>query len=269
MFIDLIIPTSIVGGMGLVFGLGLSVASNLFEVQADEWVAKVREVLPGANCGACGQTGCDGFAESVVNKESSINGCPVGGQEVANKIAEILGTKAESMVEKTARVMCAGTYEKCKVKFDYTGIEDCTAAAGLFAGPSACSFGCVGLGNCVKACAFDAIVVKDGLAQVIEAKCKACGKCIEACPKKIIEMVPKKSEYSVTCSSKDKGAVVRKNCTIGCIGCGKCSKVCPVSAITVNGTLAKINTEVCTNCGECAAACPIGAIKKITCCIGS
>lgn len=263
---DLIVPTSIVGGMGLLLGLGLSIASKMFEVKVDERIAMVREVLPGANCGACGQSGCDAFAESVVNKQSRVNGCPVGGQEVADKIGEILDIKAEAVVEQNARVMCAGTYETCKVKYDYSGIEDCASAGSLFAGPSSCSYGCVGLGNCVKACDFDAIIVENGLARVIEAKCRACGKCIEACPKKIIEMVSKKGEYAVTCSSMDKGAVVRKNCTVGCIGCGKCSKVCPVGAITVNGTLAKINSEACTNCGECAAVCPTRAINKVRCC---
>ncbi|NMB33586.1 MAG: RnfABCDGE type electron transport complex subunit B [Clostridium sp.] len=258
----LIISTSVVGGMGLVLGMGLSIASKMFEVKVDPRVAKVREVLPGANCGACGQTGCDAFAQCVVEGECEINGCTVGGQELADKLGEILGVKAQTVEEKVAKIMCGGTHEVCKSKFDYAGILDCAAAANLFGGPSACTYGCVGLGDCVRACPFDAIVIKDGLANIIESKCRACGKCVEACPKNIIEMVLKKGRYSVSCSSMDKGGIVRKNCEVGCIGCRKCSKVCPTDAISFAGTLAKIDTAVCINCGECAAVCPTGAIEN-------
>lgn len=262
---ELLLPTSLVGGLGLIFGLGLAFASKKFEVKTDERIAAVREVLPGANCGACGFTGCDGFAEGVVNGKCKVNGCPVGGETVAKAISDILGVEAEATVAKSARVMCGGTCTSCKTKFDYSGIEDCAAAVSLFGGPSACTYGCMGLGSCVKACPFDAIEIVDGLAVVNEAKCKACEKCVAACPKKIIKMVPSSNEYAVSCSSMDKGATVRKNCNVGCIGCGKCSKTCPSGAITVGGTLAKINPEICTNCGECIKVCPTNAIKRYKC----
>jgi len=178
MVFDVLIPTAIVGGVGLLAGLGLSVASKKFEVKVDERVGLVREVLPGANCGACGQTGCDAFAEAVVEGKCKPNGCPVGGQEVADKIGEILGVKAEAAVAKVARVMCSGTYEACKQKYEYSGIEDCAAASVLFGGPSGCSYGCVGMGNCVRACPFDAIVLVNGVARVVESRCKACEMCV-------------------------------------------------------------------------------------------
>ena len=265
MFQEILTSTSIVGGLGLVFGLGLAIASKKFEIKVDERISSVREILPGANCGACGQTGCDSFAEALVEGKCGVADCPVGGQELTMKLSEIMGVKASVTVAKTARVMCAGTYTSCKVKFDYSGLEDCTAASNLFGGPSSCSYGCVGLGNCVRACPFDAIVIIDGLARIIESKCKACEKCVASCPKKIIEMVPKCDEYTVSCSSMDKGAVVRKNCSVGCIGCGKCSKVCPVEAISVKGTLAKIDPDKCTNCGECIKVCPTNAINRYKC----
>lgn len=261
----ILIPVAIVGGLGLVFGLGLAYASKKFEVKVDERVAKVRELLPGANCAACGQTGCDAFAECVVEGKCPVNGCPVGGPEVAEKIGKVLGVEAGNMDVKVARVMCGGTYDTCRVKFNYEGIEDCAAAGALHGGPSACSFGCVGLGNCVKACPFGAMIVENGLAKVIPSKCTACGKCVAACPKRIIAMVPSGSAYAVRCSSLDKGNIVRKNCDVGCIGCGRCTKACTYGAIQVNGTLARIDTALCTNCGECIKVCPTQSIALFQC----
>ena len=269
MLLDIIIPASIVSGMGLVFGLGLAYASKKFEVKVDDRIAQVREVLPGANCGACGQTGCDGFAEGVVEGRCKVNGCPVGGNEVAKKIGEILGVKADKVEPRVARVMCAGTYDKCRTKFSYSGIDDCAAAASLFGGPSSCSYGCVGMGTCVKACAFGAISIENGVAIVDESKCTACTKCVAACPKHIIEIVPLHSQYTVRCRSYDKGAVTRKNCDVGCIGCTKCVKACPRNAIAMDGALAKINPELCDNCGECIKVCPSGSINRYICVIES
>lgn len=262
---DLIIPASIIGGLGLVFGIGLAYASKKFEVEVDEKVSLIREALPGANCGACGQTGCDGFAEGVAAGTCEVNGCPVGGVSVAEKLAGIMGVEAGSMEAKTARVKCSGSFSNCKTKFDYAGIQDCTAAANLHGGPMACSHGCVGMGNCVRVCAFGAIEVIDGVARVNESKCTSCGKCLAACPKRIIELVPKCAEITVTCSSHDKGNIVRKNCKTGCIGCGKCVRVCPVEAVKMKGTLAGIDYSLCTNCGECMNNCPTRAIHMYKC----
>jgi electron transport complex protein RnfB len=262
---EIILPASIVGGLGLIFGIGLSFASKKFAVEVDERVAMVREVLPGANCAACGQTGCDSFAEAVVEGTCAPNGCPVGGAEAAQKISEIMGVEAGDMEVKTARVLCGGTTNTCKSKYSYEGIDDCAAAASLYGGPQACSYGCVGLGNCVKACPFGAIVVQDGLAKVIQSKCTGCGKCVAACPKKIIELVDVSKEYTVQCSSLDRGNIVRQNCSVGCIGCGKCARVCSEGAIKLNNMLAKVDYKLCKNCGECAKACPTKAINVFVC----
>jgi len=261
MVIQVLIPVSIVGALGLIFGLGLSYASKKFDVETDERIPLVREVLPGANCAACGYTGCDGFAEAVVNGEAKVAGCPVGGATVSSRIAEILGVESSIEDEKVAQVMCNGTRENCKTKYSYDGFEDCVSVNSLYGGPSACLYGCIGLGTCARACPFNAIIIEDGVAKVMDGKCTGCGICIKSCPKNIIRFVPKADRHVVNCSSLDKGAIVRKNCKVGCIGCMRCVKVCPSGAIKMNGTLAVIDNSLCTNCGECAKVCPTKAIK--------
>lgn len=260
MWNELMVPVSIIGGMGGLLGIGLAYASKKFEVKVDERISMVREVLPGANCGGCGYSGCDGFAEAVVEGRCKADGCPVGGRETAKKIAELMGIDAGDGIQKVARVMCGGDCSSSKQKFDYVGIHDCTAAANLFGGPYACSYGCVGMGDCVRACPFNAIRVEDGVAKVDQTKCTSCAKCVAECPKKLIRLVPLDNMYAVKCSSLDKGAVVRNNCSVGCIGCGKCTKVCPKQAVSVTGTLAKIDPVLCENCGECMKVCPTRAI---------
>lgn len=259
-----VIPAGIIiGVIGGALGLGLSWASKVFHVEVDERINKVREVLPGANCGACAYAGCDAYAGAVVSGEAKTNMCTVGGDLVAKSIAEIMGVEAETAQVLVAKVMCNGRFSVSLEKYNYSGIDDCNSAASLFGGHKSCIYGCLGHGTCVKACPFNATTIVNGVAIVIEERCKACGICVEACPKNLIEMVPKDSNYSVMCKSQDKGAVTKKNCGVGCIGCKLCVKACPVDAITVDGFLAKIDTSKCTNCGECAKVCPTMAIRKI------
>lgn len=261
MVTEILIPVSVIGGLGLFFGIGLAFASKKFEVITDERVSQVREILPGANCGACGQAGCDAFAEAVIEGKAGVTACPVGGAALAENICKILGIEIETMENKVAKVKCNGTYENCKNKYNYYGLEDCSAAASLYGGPSSCLYGCLGLGTCAKACPFDAIIIEDGLAKVLEHKCTGCGICVKSCPKNIIELVPVHSRHIVECSSLDRGNIVRQVCSVGCIGCTRCVKACPFNAIKMEGPLAKINPELCTNCGECVKVCPTNAIK--------
>jgi len=258
---NIVLAVLIVSGLGLIFGIGLSIASRVFAIKVDERVTLVREALPGANCGACGFPGCDGCAEAIVSGNAEVNCCPVGGNEVAEKIAGIMGVEAAGVKRVAARVLCNGRNSVSKEKYKYTGIDSCAAAAQVFGGHKACSYGCLGFGDCVKACPFDAIVITGGIARVIEDRCKACDKCVAACPKKLIEMIAKDKKYSVMCRSKDKGAVTKKNCEVGCIGCMRCVKACRFDAISMEGTLAKIHNDRCTNCGECAKVCPTMAIR--------
>lgn len=258
---QIIIPVAIISGLGLVFGVALSYASKKFAVETDERVERVRGVLPGANCGACGFSGCDQYAEAIV-AGSEINKCPVGGSAVVQQISEIMGVEASTVDKHVARVMCNGTWDKVLIKFDYDGIADCKSAATMAGGPSACIYGCVGLGSCKKVCPFGAVEVENGLAKINEAKCSACGKCVAECPKSIIKLVPAKSEVSVTCSNHEKGAVSRKNCKVSCIACQKCVKECPQEAIIIDNLCAVIDPTKCINCGKCITVCPSNAILK-------
>lgn len=258
---DITIAVLVISGLGLIFGIGLSYASRVFAVEVDERVTQIREVLPGANCGACGFAGCDAYANAVVTGNAEVNCCSVGGNDVAGQIAAIMGVESTGVKRTAARVLCNGRCSVSKEKYTYQGIDDCFAAAQLFNGHKACSYGCLGHGNCAKACPFDAIVMTGGIARVIEDRCRACEKCISACPKHLIEMIAKDKKYSVMCRSKDKGAATKSNCEVGCIGCMRCVKACRFEAISMDGPLAKIDYTKCTNCGECTLVCPTMAIR--------
>ena len=187
----MIISILVVGIIGLLIGILLSLASIKFEVKVDENEEKIRAVLPGNNCGACGYPGCDGLACAIAKKEAPINQCPVGGEEVAKKIGEIMHLEVENHVHLVAYVKCKGTCDQIQTQYQYDGIHDCLSAAIVpGSGDKKCRFGCIGYGSCVKACAFDAIHIIDGIAQVDQDKCKSCQKCMDVCPQHLIEMVP-------------------------------------------------------------------------------
>lgn len=257
---DILNPILVLGGLGLAFGVLLSIASNVFAVEVDPKVEKVRSALPGANCGACGFPGCDGLANAIAEGNAAVNACNVGGKPVAEQIADIMGVNAANVERKVATVLCQGDCNKAKEKYRYEGIRDCRAANILQGGSKSCSFGCLGCGTCKEVCQFGAIEMIDGVAFINKDKCTSCMKCIEVCPKGIIELVPYDNQFVVKCKSKDSGKEVRQKCTIGCIGCQLCVKNCPSDAFSFENNLAKINYEKCINCGVCAEKCPTKAI---------
>lgn len=245
-----------VGVTGLIIGVLLSIAANIFAVKVDEKELKVRELLPGNNCGACGFPGCDGLASAISKGEAPVNGCPVGGEDITNAIGDVMGTKVE-MVKTVAFVKCDGNCDNASNKYEYTGNLSCKEAVYVSGGgPKKCSFGCMGMGSCVNVCDFDAIKIVNGIAVVDKEKCVSCGKCVKECPKDLIEIIPFRSYYQVVCNSNDKGVDVKKKCATGCIGCTICTKDCPTNAIKVENFLAKIDQELCVGCGLCADKCP-------------
>lgn len=259
---NIIYPVVSLGGMGLLFGAGLAYASQKFAVEVDPKTAAIREAVPGANCGACGYPGCDGFAAAAAAGQASVNGCPVGGADTAAKIAEIMGTDAGTTEKKVAKVICTGDTTKCGDAFEYHGIHDCLAASLVQDGSKSCKYGCLGLGTCVAACAFDAIEIIDGrIARIDPEKCTSCGKCLEVCPKDVIQWVPYKQSVVVTCNNKEPGKLVRQKCSVGCIGCQICVKNCPTQTIEFKDNLAFINYDNCTNCYVCVEKCPTKAIE--------
>lgn len=248
-----IIVVSVIGVVGAVI---LVVAAKFFEVQEDERIGLVNGELPGANCGACGYAGCSDYAKAIVENGDPVNKCVVGGEKVAKAVAAVMGVEVGASVKQHAVVLCQGSTANCKPSFEYQGIKSCAAAAGFYGGPNACKYGCIGFGDCVKACQFDAIKVVDGVSVVDEEKCTGCGACAEACPKQIIKVLPEGKTARVLCQNKDKGPVAMKACTTSCIGCMKCVKVCQHDAVKVENFLSSIDPEKCVGCGECVAACP-------------
>lgn len=267
---DLILVAVIsLGAIGLISAIVLFVASKKFAVYEDPRIGEVAEVLPQANCGGCGYPGCAGFAEACV-KAGSLEGklCPVGGQPVMARVAAILGLEAASAEPKVAVVRCNGSCEHRPRTTRYDGVSSCAVANATYGGETDCTFGCLGCGDCVDACQFDAIHMnpETGLPEVDENACTACGACVKACPRRIIELRPKgknNRRVYVSCVNKDKGAQTRKACSVGCIGCGKCVKVCPFEAITLENNLAYIDPAKCKLCRKCEAECPQGAILAV------
>ena len=253
----------VLAAVGLLVGLMLVSAGNAFAVETDPKAVAVRECLPGNNCGGCGFAGCDALAEAIAKGEAPVNGCPVGGAAVAEKISSVMGVDAEAAEKRTAFVKCAGTCDAARQNANYIGVMTCEAASQMPGkGVKACQNGCLGYGECVKACKFDAIHIVDGIAKVDRSKCVGCGRCVAACPQKLIELVPDRCVWAVRCSSPQKGALVKQQCSAGCIGCMLCTKFCEAGAITVQNNLAKIDYEKCTACGKCAEKCPAKVIQK-------
>jgi len=253
-----------VTAMGIICAAILSIASKIMYVKIDERIAQLQEVLPGANCGACGFPGCSGYATALISDNGiKTNLCLPGGAEVVAKISALLGVKAESITKKYAIVHCRGDCKTQQKKMEYKGIQTCAAAKALFGGEGACSFGCLGYGDCRIVCPSNAICIENSLALIDTRLCTGCGLCVKACPNSLISVDNAGIVVAVLCKNIERGAVVRKKCSKGCIGCRKCVTGCLSEALTVEDNLAVIDYKKCSLCGGCADVCVTGSIVRM------
>ena len=260
---DFLIPAIVaLGGMGIISAVILYFVAKKFEVQEDPRIAEILSLLPAANCGGCGYPGCSGFANICVSA-TSLDGliCPVGGAATMNGIAAILGKTAVECEPTVAVVHCNGSRNKRTQTNIYEGAANCAIASALYGGETACSYGCLGFGDCVTVCLFNSIRInpETQLPEIDEDKCTSCGACVKACPRMLIQLRKKgldSHRIYVGCMNKDKGAIARKACNVACIGCSKCQKNCESEAITIVNNLAVIDEAKCTLCGKCVTECP-------------
>jgi Na+-translocating ferredoxin:NAD+ oxidoreductase subunit B len=251
----------VLGFLGLLFGIGLAIAAKKLAVFIDPKSEAVQHLLPGSNCGACGNPGCFGFAESLLSGKSNIDSCRVCSEETKEKIAKIMGVGFEKQTKKIATLHCNGGV-RVKDRYVYDGVNDCVAANSILGGQKECVFACLGFGTCIKACPFNAIIMStQGLPQVDKSKCRACNKCVLACPKKLFSLISLTHLVCVACSSHDLGRDVKNVCSVGCIACKLCEKACKFDAIHVIDNLAVIDYHKCTSCKECVKVCPTKTIR--------
>ncbi len=259
----------VISVLGLILAAVLYLVAERFKVEEDPRIDEVEKTMPGANCGGCGYAGCHAFAVAAVqNGNLDKNYCPVGGNDVMKKVADILGYKVEEKAPMIAVVRCNGTCQFRPKVAEYDGYPSCKVKAATFSSDTLCAQGCLGCGDCVSACQFDAIHMnpETGLPEVDQSKCVACGACVKACPKHIIELRakgPRGMRMFVSCMNQDKGPAAKKACAAACIGCGICERTCRFGAIMVTNNIAYIDFNKCKLCRECEAMCPTGAIHDV------
>ena len=254
-------------GVGTFFGVVLALADKRFAMEVNPLIHEVEDILPKGQCGACGYAGCAKYAEAVVEDEDvPPNLCVPGKAAVAAKVAELTGKKAEAAEPKYAQLKCRGTKTAAVMAARYEGIHDCAAAKLIQGGPKGCKYGCIGFGNCVRACPFGALSMgEDGLPIVDKAICTGCGKCVSTCPQALLTLQSFEAPVQVECSSHDKGPVAKKLCQNACIGCGLCMRSCERGAIKIDRFVAVVDQEICKTCANptCLAKCPTRAIQEL------
>lgn len=256
-------------GLGITAAVVLYFVAQKFKVYEDPRIDEVEETLPAANCGGCGFAGCRNFAESCVKAED-FEGlyCPVGGNETMTEVGRILGRDAVEQEPRVAVLRCNGDCDSRPKTNIYDGASTCSITAALYGGDTGCQYGCLGHGDCVKVCNFDALHMDPttGLPVVTDKNCTACGACVKECPKDLFELrkrAKKDRKIYVACKNEDKGGIAKKSCSVACIGCSKCFKVCPFDAITMDNNLAFIDSDKCRLCRKCVTECPTNSIIEI------
>jgi len=254
---SVLLAVGILAAIGLICALILAIASKYMAVPVDEKFPVIRGCLPGANCGACGYAGCDGYANALVDgTEDKINKCVPGGNQAAQALAEACGKEFEEAASLKAFVHCKGDCKVTEKKAAYTGSYSCASAKLVYSGSDgACVYGCLGYGDCAAVCTHQAINIINGVAHVNSDRCGGCGICRDTCPQHIISIMPADRIARVVCSNQERGVNTLKHCKAGCIGCGLCVRNCPAGAITLVNNRAVIDYDKCENCGKCAEVC--------------
>ncbi len=255
-------------GLGFVAASLLAFAAKVFYVEEDPRVGAVLDALPGANCGGCGYAGCEGYAIAVVNVPSiEANLCVAGGSDVSVAVGELTGKTVKESEPLITFRRCDKIKGNVRKRYNYQGMPSCAAAATLAQGVDFCAHSCLGFGDCVEACPFDALYIMDNVVYVRENLCIGCGKCTHSCPRDILQLIPKRARVTIMCSSRDKMRAVTDVCDIGCIKCGKCIKACPAGAIEIKDNKIINNQTKCLaygpDCDEaCVIACPRSIIRS-------
>ena len=260
---EILIPVLLFAGMGLLAGILLTVAAKVFYVETDPRAEQITEALPGANCGGCGFAGCADYAAAVAAGKAAPNLCRPGGNPVAEKLGGILGIEVEASEPVVMTVHCRGDCDAVRRLYDASEMLSCAEAKGFYSGGNMCSYGCLGLGDCVSVCEYGALSVQNGVAVVDPKRCTACGRCEKVCPNHLLSLRPADQKTDVLCSSADNGRITQQACKHGCLACRLCVKKCPNGAIRIEQFHAKIDFDKCQGCGICTQVCPTGAIQRL------
>jgi len=255
----------IITGLGAILGLGLAIAEKKLSIPKDEKLEELESMMPGANCGGCGYAGCSAYANAVYEGKVLPGLCAPGGEELAKKMAQVMGVDVQMAQKKVAYIFCSASCKEKTKDYSYKGILDCNAASMLFRGDNGCKEGCLGLGSCVSVCPSSAIKrQEDGTLKVDSSLCTGCGCCTKVCPNNVIRLIFANQEYVVGCNNHQKGSDVRKVCQIGCIGCKICETKFPNSGFTVDQNLATMDYNRTSNqeAQNALEACPRHIIKK-------
>jgi RnfABCDGE-type electron transport complex B subunit len=252
-------------GLTSTLALVLAVAHSRLKVFEDPRIDAVQEMLPNSNCGACGLPGCRAFAEKVVAGGIKPSGCTVGGQDTANRVAHYLGVDAGEVVRTVARLLCAGGTNVAIQMAKYDGYPTCRAASAVIGGGKGCRYGCLGFGDCMDVCDYDAIVMgPTGLPIIDLVKCTSCGDCVDICPKHIIEILPVEQHLVVQCKSELEGDEMLELCKVACTGCERCVADAPPGLLKMKNNLPVLSRELLhLQTPDAVRRCPTGAITWI------
>ncbi|MEE9281046.1 MAG: (Fe-S)-binding protein [Myxococcota bacterium] len=260
---QLAVGVTVMTGLSLLFGAVLAIAYRFLRVDEDPRLEQVDELLPGNNCGACGEPGCFAFAGKLLGQEATPGKCTVADQGTLEKIASILGVDVGSEQKRIARLSCAGGAGSARDLARYEGIGSCRGAVVVDGGGRACSWGCLGLGDCERACSFDAIRMNDEALPVVELElCTACSDCVDVCPLDLFVLMPESERLFVQCSSPLEGEAAIRSCRVACDACALCALDAPGASVEMRDGLPVVHYDRGVQpAAEATWRCPTGAIQ--------